>query len=160
MKNGQPSQTADQQLRFETLLSDLSARFINLPVEEVDQQTEPWLLEGYLKSATGRSRWYNVCGCPPRSWQTLSSARGRVATSQTHNPGKPDCQTGHSAAWQFCRHFLSESESRGRSPAGPVSWRRFATRRFGIHRLCGFVGSCSSGFPIFFIANAAFASDL
>ena len=37
---GTPSQELEARLRFETLLSELSTRFINLPAGEVDREIE------------------------------------------------------------------------------------------------------------------------
>ncbi len=51
-----------ERLAFETLLSDLSAAFINLPVDELDQEIERWLARIGISLGTDRGAIIHVSG--------------------------------------------------------------------------------------------------
>ena len=79
----QDSAAYDSRLRFETLLSELSARFVNLPPDQVDQAIEHCLeqISRFLGAARGGLHQFSPDG------RTLSLTHAYVAPGITPLPG-------------------------------------------------------------------------
>ena len=75
----QVDQTLDRQLRFERLLSELSAAFVNLPADRVDSKIEYWL-----------QRVTELIGADRASVLEFTSEGAGKATHSYDAPGIPE----------------------------------------------------------------------